>query len=268
MSLETNVLRYLANCLERRADLDEGCIEMASPTQNEEAWRGYDSQVGLPDGRYLLLQFKRPLPRRPRATFEVPSGQVSALLWAGRGSSFFVLPDVGTNGEMWDAGTALLGRTLAVDAWDLYVPFAASMPEGLGWIYGSEPVVRTVRACSGAAAVALGGRWAGFWRLRARPISCFCGWGAPGFLVKGGAVRAPDGRKWGDRERRATAEDILRERAGSSSAGGDEDSLRAPDFRDPAPFGGASDKLASAKDTGKDATSAGGGLYAIKIADA
>ena len=55
MSLETNVLRYLANCLERRGvGLDEGSVAMASPTQNEEAHMGYDSQVKLPDGRYVL----------------------------------------------------------------------------------------------------------------------------------------------------------------------------------------------------------------------
>lgn len=170
-----------------------------------------------------------------------------------------------------DAGTALLECTLAVDAWDLYMPFAARMPEGLGWIYGSEPVDRTVRAGAGAtAAVSRGGRWAGFWRLRARPISCFCDWGAPGFAVKDGAVRAPGGRKWGPRRRRETAEGVRRAYAESNPAGAG-DGPYAHDFRESIPFDGAATKPPADRGRGKggpSAGAAGGGLYAIKMGDA
>ena len=199
MSLETNVLRYLANCLERsRRGPAEGVVEMASPTQNEEAHMGYDSQVKLPDGRYVLLQFKRPLPGRPPASFEVPSGQVAALLGPHAHSSFFVLPAVETNSDMWRARAALLGRTLIVDAWDLYVPFAASMPEGLDWIYDSKPVVRTVRVNPGdaagcAASVSQGRGRKAFTGISPLPISRLCDAGRYGFVVRGGAVLAPDG---------------------------------------------------------------------------
>lgn len=55
MSLETNILRYLANCLERRMDLDEGGVTMMSPTQPQEKYVGFDAMAGLPSGRYALL---------------------------------------------------------------------------------------------------------------------------------------------------------------------------------------------------------------------
>ena len=210
MSLETNVLRYLANCLERsRGGLAEGVVEMASPTQNEEAHMGYDSQVKLPDGRYVLLQFKRPLPGCTSISFKVPSGQVAALLGPYAHSSFFVLPAVRTNDDMWGARDALLGRTLVVDAWDLYVPFAASMPEGLDWIYDSKPVVRTVRVNPGdaagcAASVSQGRGRKAIPNITFMPISRLCDTGRYGFAVRGdtgrygfavrgGAVLALDG---------------------------------------------------------------------------
>ena len=98
MLLEANVLRCLANCIERKACLKEGGVEMASPAQNAEARTGCDSQVKLPDGRYVLLQFKRPLPGGGTLSFKVPSHQVSALLKTCPASSFLVLPAVGTNG--------------------------------------------------------------------------------------------------------------------------------------------------------------------------
>lgn len=58
---------------------------------------GCDSQVGLPDGRYVPLQFKRPLPGRP-SSFGVPSGQAPLLLGPETASSFLALPAVGTSG--------------------------------------------------------------------------------------------------------------------------------------------------------------------------
>ena len=197
MSLETNVLRYLANCIEWRGGLEEGSVAMASPTQNEEAHMGYDSQVGLPDGRYVLLQFKRPRPRRSHVSFKVPSGQVSALLGYPEHSSFFALPAVRTNDEMWRSGAALLDRTLVVDACDLCASFDASMPAGLDWFDGSKPAVRTVRimgaATGHAASISQGREQKNFETIPSLPISCLCDSGRYGFVVRDGAVLARDG---------------------------------------------------------------------------
>ena len=274
MSLETNVLRYLANCLECRAGLEEGSVEMASPTQNEEAHMGYDSQVKLPDGRYVLLQFKRPLPCRPNFSFGVPSAQVSLLLGPETDSSFFALPAVGTNDEMWGAKTALLGRTAIVDAWDLYAPLAASMPEGFCWIYGSEPVTRTVRVDAGAdagpTAVLKGRGRNNFESIPSRPISCLCdGTGGYGFAVRGGAVVARGGRKLSRQEWRKAVESRRRAyEAAYLDRGGD--GPRERGFRGRVPSDNWIDvEFAKRPDRwGGLRAGGGGGRYAIRIGDA
>ena len=276
MSLEVNVLRYLANCLEDNAGLEEGGIAMASPTQNEEAHMGYDSQVKLPDGRYVLLQFKRPLPCRPDYSFGVPSGQVSLLLGPEAASSFFVLPAVGTNGEMWGARAALLGRTAIVDAWDLYAPLAASMPEGFCWIYGSKPVDRTVRVDAGAGAglaatVSQGGRWEDPVSIPSRPISRLCdGAGGYGFAVRGGAVITRGGRTLDRRECRKAVEARRREyEAAYLDRGGD--GTRGRRFRGRVPPDSGIDVEEFAKRPDRNGglrAGGGGGRYAIRIGDA
>ena len=275
-SLEVNVLRYLANCIERKACLKEGSVAMASPTQNEEAHMGYDSQVELPDGRYVLLQFKRPLPCRPRFSFGVPSAQVSLLLGPETASSFFVLPAVGTNAEMWGAKASLLGRTLIVDAWDLYAPLAASMPEGFCWIYGSKPVDRTVRVDAGAGAglaatVSQGGRWEDPVSIPSRPISCLCdGAGGYGFAVRGGAVMTRGGRTLDRRECRKAVESRRRVyEAAYLDRGGD--GTRERHFRGSAPPDDGIDVEEFAKRPDRDGglrAGGGGGRYAIRIGDA
>lgn len=190
---------------------------MASPTQNEEAHMGYDSQVKLPDGRYVLLQFKRPLPCRPPASFEVPSGQVSALLGPHARSSFFALPAVGTNGEMWDARAALLDRTIVVDAWDLYAPFAVSMNDQR-WIYRSKKKAsKTVRVdledgAGYAATVSQGRGPKKFASLPSMPISCLCCSGGYGFAVKGGAILARGGGGTLDRKKYQDAVEARRQK--------------------------------------------------------
>ena len=275
MSLEVNVLRYLANCLECEAGLEEGSIAMASPTQNEEAHMGYDSQVELPDGRYVLLQFKRPLPGRPDFSFGVPSAQVSLLLGPETASSFLVLPAVGMNDEMWGAKTALLGRTAIVDAWDLYAPFAASMPEGFCWIYGSEPVTRTVRVDAGAgaspAAVLKGRGRNNFESIPSKPISRLCGGaGGYGFAVRGGAVVARGGRTLDRREWREAVESRRRAyEAAYLDRGGD--GARGRRFRGRIPPDDGIDvkKFARRPDRwGGLRAGGGGGRYAIRIGDA
>lgn len=202
MSLETNVLRYLANCLEREARLAEGSITMASPTQNEEAILGYDSRVKLPDGLYVQLQFKRPIPNSVRVCFRIPSDQVAVLLKLGAGSSFFVLPVVRTNEDMWDAKTSLLDHTLMVDACDFRTPFATSAPDTLYRPLKPRTFVRTACVDTGdTRAVTV---WQGHGRNRmplpAKPVSCLCDPHDIGFVVKDGIARPRPGKDR-DRER-------------------------------------------------------------------
>ena len=126
MSLEVNILRYLANCLERRRGLAEGAVVPVSPTQPMERWLGFDAMVGLPRGRYVALQFKRPERVHGSARFELGDRQAMTLLRYPRGSAFYVLPPARTNGEMSGLGRCLLHRARLVDAWDVLAPIAAS----------------------------------------------------------------------------------------------------------------------------------------------
>ena len=124
MSLETNILHHLVNCLERKPCIAPGSITMTSPTQNEEADLGFDAVVGQPDGRYVVLQFKRPNPFRSSIlSFRIPAKQVQALSWWPRRSAFFVLPAVKRNRDLWGAGASLLDTSRIVDVWDLYAAF-------------------------------------------------------------------------------------------------------------------------------------------------
>ncbi len=280
MSLEVNVLRYLANCIERKVPLEEGYVEMASPTQNAEALLGYDSQVKLPDGRYVLLQFKRPLPSGDTLSFKVPSRQVSALLKTCPASSFLVLPAVGTNGKMWGARAGLLGRTLVVDAWDLYMPLAASTTEGRRWVRSAKTFVRTVRvdaadAAAGAGAAVdvsqgRGRKW--IEGLYSRPISSMCdGTGGLGFAVRGGSVRMRGGGKWGCKEWREAAAGRARAHAEAHPDYKDGGDLHAPASEVPTALGHAREEGNTESPGGSGtgtASAARGGRYAIRIGDA
>ena len=282
MSLEVNVLRYLANCLEDNAGLEEGGVAMASPTQNAEALLGYDSQVELLNGRYVLLQFKRPLPVDDTLHFKVPSNQVSALLKTCPASSFFVLPAVGTNCEMWGARAGLLGRTLVVDAWDLYMPLAASTTEGRSWVCSPKTFVRTVRvdtaaAGEGAAVDVSQGRgreW--LLGLPSRPISSMCdSTDGLGFVARGGTARARGGRKWGLEEWREAAAERARAHAEAHPDYRDRGDLHVPASEVPTALEHAREggHMGSPDGSGTGAASAvaaaaGGGRYAIRIGDA
>lgn len=205
-SLETNILRYLANCLERRLGLDEGDVTMVSPTPPREKYVGFDAMTGLPSGRYVLLQFKRPL--RPGSAgfvpFSITSAQLCTLLqWPPR-SAFYVLPPVDSNTHMWGAKASLLCQAQLVDAWD----FVA----GLGWP-GHGPQAgrgghcqawrsRTVRVTpSGATYIRAGLSRKRHYRqvrqMSACRLCCDPGYDRLGFVVRGGKVRAWDGAEWG-----------------------------------------------------------------------
>lgn len=216
MSLEVNILRHLANCLELRGGLAPGSVTMTSPTQNDEDDLGYDAVVGQPNGRYALLQFKRPDPDTATLSFRIPARQVYTLSWWPPRSAFFVLPAVKKNRDLWAAGPSLLGMSRIVDVWDLYTPFdkiGLLAPRQDGY---PGPAARTVRVDKSGgsamlnAAEGLKRRWRS---LQSRPISCLCGVDASGIVVENGEARTWDGRKWNQYEWQREARERWHRRA-------------------------------------------------------
>ena len=220
MSLETNILRYLANCLERRHDLAEGAVVPVSPTQPEEHVLGFDAAVGLPEGRYTLLQFKRPVERAGRggARFEMDGRQALTLLQYPRGSAFYVLPPVRTNREMAEYGRCLLHRARIVDAWDVFAAVsrsrraagAAAAPGGGGHGAGSgrDHVAYVDNGGRGAVHVRAGGDEGRppYFRVHSKPASSLChGADDVGFDVRNGRIVAGRGAVWDDGGWRAEA---------------------------------------------------------------
>lgn len=267
MALETNVLRYLANCLERCCCLAEGTVTLTSPTQREEKGLGFDAMTSLPNGRYVLLQFKRPEFCGSKVSFEIPSYQVSKLMKRQLGSSFFVLPVVETNDEMWKAKTDLLNRTLMVDAWHFYMPFVTSRSNDFHWFRNPETFVRTasVNIDVGAAraiAVSQGRGRRERKSAPASPISQLCNNADDfGFVLEDHAVKARDGGEWDRKRREETVKRVLADAEESPGYKGTALHMHAPDIA------GA---LGHAPETGFAARSgegqrAGGGLYAVKL---
>ena len=105
-SLETKILRCLANCLECRHGLAEGEVVPVPPAQAEEHALGFDAVVGPPRGRCAVLQFKRPEKAcYESARFEMGDRQALALRYP-RGLAFYVLhggPRQWGNGRAWQA---------------------------------------------------------------------------------------------------------------------------------------------------------------------
>ena len=215
MSLETNILHHLASCLERKPGLAQGDITMTSPTQNEEADLGFDAVVGQPDGRYVVLQFKRPTPARPAQTsFRIPAKQVQALLWWPRRSAFFVLPAIKRNRDLWAAGASLLDMTRIVDVWDLYAPFDKIGLLDPGRRGYSESAGRAVRIAKDGSLTKVNVTkrygWVGR-GLHSIPISCLYSMGgAGGIVVKNGVAKTWRGRKWDKSEWQREAKGVWR----------------------------------------------------------
>ena len=221
MSLETNILRYLANCLERRHGLAEGAVVPVSPTQHEEQALGFDAAVGLPQGRYVVLQFKRPEKAgHGRARFRIGGEQALTLLRYPRGSAFYVLPPVRTNGEMAGLGRCLLRRACMVDAWDMLPPIlrswrpARTAPARSGGKGGSGAKPGDVRAAyvdcggeCGAVYVQAGrGHQPPYHQAQSKPASTLCdGADDVGFDVRDGRMEMRNGGGWGCGRWRAEA---------------------------------------------------------------
>ena len=278
MSLETNMLRYLANCLERRLGLDEGGVTMTSPTQPQEKDVGFDAMAGLAPGRYVLLQFKRP--RGPgyggSVPFSITGAQLCTLLqWPPR-SAFYVLPPIDSNAQMWDAKANLLCRAQLVDAWDFIA--------GLGWpMHGEAWKSRTSRVWPGGAAYIQAGpsREPDYRRIRQMPVCRLCcdhDLDRLGFVVGGGGVRAWNGAEWGGAggtgsngyaERKRVLEQWLgRKHDGGVGASADDYMVRQPDpdtldaYATPAPAEPRVRKRASGRGGG---TNGRGGPVAVRV---
>ena len=257
MSLETNILRYLANCLERRHGLAEGAVVPVSPTQAEEHALGFDAAVGLPQGRYVVLQFKRPEKAgHGRARFRVGGEQALRLLQYPRGSAFYVLPPVRTNGEMAGLGRCLLRRACMVDAWDMLPPIlrssrpARTAPARSGGKGGNGAKSGDVRAAyvdcggeCGAVYVQAGrGHRPPYLQAQSKPASTLCdGADDVGFDVRDGRMEMGGGggrgRGWWQAEAgRALKTPIGRSyrRGGGGEWRADEDAAAADDDDDDA----------------------------------
>ena len=272
MALETNVLRYLANCLERRYRLAEGDVTLTSPTQREEKWLGFDAMTRLPNGRYALLQFKRPKFCDSKVYFEIPSYQVSKLMERELGSSFFVLPVVETNDEMWMAKTDLLNRTLMVDAWHFYMPFVTSRSNNFHWFLNPETFVRTasVSVDVGAARAVEVSQGRGRRDRKcapASPISQLCNNADDyGFVLKDHATKARDGGEWDRKRREETVKRVLAYAEESPDYKETDLHMHAPDIAGAFEYA-LEAGLAGRSGEGQRAGGAGGagGLYAVKL---
>ena len=269
-ALETNVLRYLANCLERRYRLAEGTVTLTSPTQREEKGLGFDAMTSLPNGRYALLQFKRPKFCGSKVYFEIPSYQVSKLMRRELGSSFFVLPVVETNDEMWKAKTDLLNRTLMVDACHFYMPFVTSRSNNFHWFLNPETFVRTARVSVDVGVVRTVEVSQGRGRrdrkcAPASPISQLCNNADDyGFVLEDHAVKARDGGDWDRKRREDTVKRVLAYAEESPDYKETALHTHAPDIAGAlgrAPEAG----FAARSGEGQRAGAAGGGLYAVKL---
>lgn len=269
-ALETNVLRYLANCLERRCCLPEGAVTLTSPTQREEKWLGFDAMTSLPNGRYVLLQFKRPKFCDSKVSFEIPSYQVSKLMGRELGSSFFVLPVVKTNGEMWKAKTDLLNRTLIVDAWCFYMPFVTSRSNDFFWFCNPETFVRTASISMdvGAARAVAVSQGRGRRKRKcapASPISQLCNNADDfGFVLENHAVKACDGGDWDHKRREEAVRRVLEHAEKSPDHNGTDLCKHAPDI---AGALGDAPEAGFAERSDKGQRAGAGGRYVIRICD-
>ncbi len=198
-----------------------------SPTQPEEHTRGFDAMVGLPRGRYAVLQFKRPEKAcRQSARFEMGDRQALTLLRYPRGSAFYVLPPALTNGEMAGLGRCLLHGACMVDAWDVLAAVSRSRrAAGAGAAAcggGGGGRRGACSECDHVAYVDGGGGRRGAVRIRAgggggrggppyfevpsRPAGSLChGAGGIGFDVRDGRMETRRGAKWDSRGWRAEA---------------------------------------------------------------
>lgn len=115
-TVEVNVLRDLANCLQENTGRQ---VTIVAPTQIEERRYGYDDILkGLPPGRTIALQFKRPYPKNSDyADFQISGRQHSTLRRKFRlpNHAFYVLSPFPTIREIMNIRSTLLNKTIVID---------------------------------------------------------------------------------------------------------------------------------------------------------
>jgi len=115
-SVEVNILRHLANCLEERTRRQ---ITVLSPSQLLEESIGYDDILhGLPRGWVIAIQFKRPEEfNRDFAKFKINVRQLNILhrLFPPENAFYFLSP-FPTHLEFIHEQPRILQRSYAVDA--------------------------------------------------------------------------------------------------------------------------------------------------------
>ena len=127
-TVEINVLHELISCLENGL---KKSITAFAPTQLEEKELGFDEIIdGLPPGRILALQFKRPQEHSTGvdfAKFSINSDQLRTLLqkFPHTGQAFYVFSSFPTTEEFVRERKQLMQRTVAVDIHD-FEPFSGT----------------------------------------------------------------------------------------------------------------------------------------------
>ena len=118
-TIEVNFIRRLVHCLEECRGVDRDDIVPLSPTQQEEAKKGYDTLV---DGLCVALQFKRPCRMRNGCVkFEINSRQARRLKKIfPPGAAFYVLPLAVDLNELVKTLPIMLDRTYIVDVHKLF----------------------------------------------------------------------------------------------------------------------------------------------------
>lgn len=116
-SIEINVLHKLVDCLEKKFNSQ---ITVLAPTQRQERYWGFDDELyGLPNGRIIVLQFKRPyygLSTRS-VDFRVSVSQMCTLHdnipW--HNCAFYIFSPFPEELELVQRYGALLDRSMAID---------------------------------------------------------------------------------------------------------------------------------------------------------
>lgn len=115
-SVEVNILRHLANCLEERTHKQ---ITVLSPSQLLEESLGYDDILhGLPRGWVIAIQFKRPKELdSDYARFKIDISQMNVLnRLFPHGNAFYIFSPFPTHLEFIREQSRILQRSYAVDA--------------------------------------------------------------------------------------------------------------------------------------------------------
>lgn len=114
-TVEINILHDLCNCLESKNQR----VTVIAPTQREERDLSFDDMFeGLPAGRVLALQFKRPYEKnKSHVRFNIPKYQLRGLLdrFPNIGEAYYVFSPFPYIDELVDCRSNLLAKSYIFD---------------------------------------------------------------------------------------------------------------------------------------------------------